>query len=670
MIDDLLSVLDTPGAFLRNSLAGRNPLQGIATDEERTTGRDLLEAWGFLDPNEEGLDWGDVAGFGVDLIADPLNLLGGLGAWKGAKWLSKARQAGDALPVAAQAADPAADVVQALGRPLHPYQTLRPDNYQVAPPASEILGSLPPEAPPLSAAGLLDEPAAVLPAVEPRAMGSLPTSRPKPKPVAPPEYEMRPYPVEGFYSRLEEAAKALPNTAKGIKAESLRNMLQKAPEGFSAEEWKLYGMDDLVSRGGRIGKDEILHHMAMNRPGLGFKGLHKAQDFSGPDYSQYSPPGFLEGSYVEEGLALPDLRPDIMRGNILDDVYAFQRGSLPRQTIAERLRILRQNPESREQLRRASLGQQYSRWPIGEDVPAPVRTATANAAMYPDSFYISPDFSNHAFQEKNVIGWRRAGTHTNPQGEKVHVAHEFQSDAHQVGQTNPRYGGDVAPLKKEWTDPLIRRHIQEAVSSGSDRVGFTTGDVAAKFSGGELSGQRAFYGTADLEKLTEEGKEVVSTALSAIHEELKFANIMKSRGRDFEHQIKTLTKARDKLQKWLDAGSPLSGKVAEDARAVIATRADGYFSGKGIYGNIPSPDAKIPTAVKKYLKQRGWDTNLERDFIVGPGGEQYPIFSFKITDKMRQDLAQRGQPLFSIGLPLGLGLGAGALATDPLGGDF
>lgn len=106
MIDDLLSILDVPGALLRNTLAGRNPLQGIATDEERTTGRDLLESWGFLDPNEEGLDWGDVAGFGVDLIADPLNLLGGLGLARGLGRASRTMRAADAAssaPVAARA---------------------------------------------------------------------------------------------------------------------------------------------------------------------------------------------------------------------------------------------------------------------------------------------------------------------------------------------------------------------------------------------------------------------------------------------------------------------------------------------------------------------------------------------------------------------------------------
>lgn len=36
----------------------------------------MLESWGALSPNQDGLDWGDVAGFGADLVVDPLNLLG------------------------------------------------------------------------------------------------------------------------------------------------------------------------------------------------------------------------------------------------------------------------------------------------------------------------------------------------------------------------------------------------------------------------------------------------------------------------------------------------------------------------------------------------------------------------------------------------------------------
>lgn len=70
---DLLSaagyVLDTPGALLRGVLAGR--------PGERVGGRELLEGYGLVNPNQEGLDLGDVGGFAADMVLDPLNLVGG-----------------------------------------------------------------------------------------------------------------------------------------------------------------------------------------------------------------------------------------------------------------------------------------------------------------------------------------------------------------------------------------------------------------------------------------------------------------------------------------------------------------------------------------------------------------------------------------------------------------
>ena len=70
------NVLDTPGAFLRTSLAGRNPFPGVLDPSQRVGGRELLEGWGVLSPNTEGFDAGDVAGFGAEVLLDPLNLVG------------------------------------------------------------------------------------------------------------------------------------------------------------------------------------------------------------------------------------------------------------------------------------------------------------------------------------------------------------------------------------------------------------------------------------------------------------------------------------------------------------------------------------------------------------------------------------------------------------------
>lgn len=99
LLDALMTVgaaLDTPGAILRNSLAGQNPFQGLFNPEERTTGRGLLEQWGILDENTPGLDAGDVAGFGVDVALDPLNILGLGLAGKTARAASKIEAANKA----------------------------------------------------------------------------------------------------------------------------------------------------------------------------------------------------------------------------------------------------------------------------------------------------------------------------------------------------------------------------------------------------------------------------------------------------------------------------------------------------------------------------------------------------------------------------------------------
>lgn len=68
-------IADTPGALTRGALAGR--------PGQRVGGREMLEDWGLLGANQEGIDTGDVLGLGAEFLLDPLNLLGGAGLWKG-----------------------------------------------------------------------------------------------------------------------------------------------------------------------------------------------------------------------------------------------------------------------------------------------------------------------------------------------------------------------------------------------------------------------------------------------------------------------------------------------------------------------------------------------------------------------------------------------------------
>jgi hypothetical protein len=63
--------LDTP----------RRKLTALVTgDEEKASGRDLLEKLGVLSPNTPGFDIGDLVGFGTELVTDPLTYVGGVGA--------------------------------------------------------------------------------------------------------------------------------------------------------------------------------------------------------------------------------------------------------------------------------------------------------------------------------------------------------------------------------------------------------------------------------------------------------------------------------------------------------------------------------------------------------------------------------------------------------------
>lgn len=68
------NVLDTPGSVVRGLISGDpgRAFGGILDPAQRVHGREMLEGAGLLSPNQEGIDWGDVAGFGVDVLTDPL----------------------------------------------------------------------------------------------------------------------------------------------------------------------------------------------------------------------------------------------------------------------------------------------------------------------------------------------------------------------------------------------------------------------------------------------------------------------------------------------------------------------------------------------------------------------------------------------------------------------
>ena len=81
----LMNVFDLPGSMARDVFAWENPFDQLLDPtghENRATGADVLKNWGMEDP-------GAMSSMAVELLMDPLNLIGGLGALKGAKMSAK-----------------------------------------------------------------------------------------------------------------------------------------------------------------------------------------------------------------------------------------------------------------------------------------------------------------------------------------------------------------------------------------------------------------------------------------------------------------------------------------------------------------------------------------------------------------------------------------------------
>lgn len=76
LLSGLGTVLDTPGSVARGLLSGEpgRAFGGVFDPEQRVSGREML---GFGENDPESWELGDVAGFGAELVTDPLNLLPG-----------------------------------------------------------------------------------------------------------------------------------------------------------------------------------------------------------------------------------------------------------------------------------------------------------------------------------------------------------------------------------------------------------------------------------------------------------------------------------------------------------------------------------------------------------------------------------------------------------------
>lgn len=252
LLDKAGNLFDLPGSMVRDALTLNNPLDQLLTplsSDNRMDGRDVLEKWGMLGPNTEGLDVGDVAGTAAGIALDPLTWVSGAGVMKLLGRGSKSAKAGTGTK-AAQALLEA----PTQSRALVPYRS---------PLQSVLQGPASPMTP------IDSDPFAIMR----EAMG-------QPKPAA------LPAPAPVFYSRLRRAIEQLPDNPKGFKSQSVLNMLKKAPEGISMDEFNYSGLPKQLEHTPIVSKAMLMDAFDDMSPSVSPKFKADPQlSYTGPTYT-------------------------------------------------------------------------------------------------------------------------------------------------------------------------------------------------------------------------------------------------------------------------------------------------------------------------------------------------------------------------------------------------
>jgi len=504
-------VADTPYSMVRNALAGEDVTKGLVNPQERTTGRQLLEHWGLVSENEDGLDAGDVAGFGVEML-DPLSMATGLYApkmLKAAKLASAAKKASRAKTLATMGMEETPKIAEFASK-------LRAS--EKAAPVMSKSRSLVPTFSEVAEAGV-------------EQVAEKPNELPKVIPLPGWKYAEKP-----FYSRLEKAATDLPDN---VKAASLRNMLAKSSEGVSKEEmdWVLKGLPEK----GVLSKDEVLQHVKDNGIKVDIKqrgaSASKAKDLD--DLSRASSYGvpYSELSTEERSIVDEAYNTHMNKDGTKWDKYSVPGGDDYKEILVK----LPRKPTKNELYDQAS----NIRHDLRNDV-APrgmheeMRNRAAELEQQAENITGPQNYKSAHWDEPNVLAHARFDTR-DLNGEKTLFVNEIQSDWHQAGRrygyagsleqklrlaekTSPRgivsfqvldsrgsvvasgldretaeayvnaHPGAVpdAPFKgDEWAKLTLKHLLDYASKNGYDRIALANGSLAAKFSAGGAKGKTA-----------------------------------------------------------------------------------------------------------------------------------------------------------------------------------
>jgi hypothetical protein len=470
-------------------------------------------------------------------------------------------------------------------------------------------------------------------------------------------------PETGFFSKTRNVI----DSAKQNMATGQQWMGMLKSGGAKAEELQDLGLEEFLKSKPKATKQEVLNYIDQNTPEIsitekGYAGEGAIRQTGAPQFEGYKVPGGDPGTYREVLMKIP----------AKDERSAF---------------------EAQDQFGRAMHRKYGDGWRLKQlDPEDAARDAEIRAAIDNPK----PSFRGSHWSEPNVVAHIRLDDISNPDGTKTLRVTEMQSDWHQEGRKQG-YGpvdttgwkatpservdlfgvperwevvdatgkwvrnvdGDAAnaddaianaaaiesrssvpdgPFKKSWSKLAFKQAIKMAVEEGYDEVGLVVGRDAAKAVGGPVDELSEAYRI-----MLKDAKEYTKKYGSYVG----------------ETEVPGVKGAGAKGVSW----SPFS----QDGRYSTALDGDGVPSGQ--IETITNPDGtkqwaarfgdpnfedemdllgtfktqeEARAAVAREIIDSGQADNIDDAYDGG-------LHIFKITDQMRKDITEQGQPLYSVG---------------------
>jgi hypothetical protein len=295
----------------------------------------------------------------------------------------------------------------------------------------------------------------------------------------------------GLYSRVERAVDMIPK--KGAKAESVLNLMQKAPGGLNPEElaWRKVPRFLEAQRGKVVTPDVMMEHLKSNPLDVSVKNLTPVDPATRHEYDKAIENiwSFRDRLRARNGSELlPDFRSpfpgndfvnfetnvfDAAAGRV-DAINWLRKQGVSESELSSLINEARIVNETSNQLANPSRYGEHGELPLVIPGGNDYRETLLTLGGPNDRFY-----SAH-FDEPNILVHTRSNTRKLPSaGGPGRFLEEVQSDWHQLGKKNGYGpGGEVpdAPFKESWPDLALKQQLYETARDPEARwLGFTPG---------------------------------------------------------------------------------------------------------------------------------------------------------------------------------------------------